>query len=294
MEGNKLAPSGSTDGNTKLTRRWSSALYWCFTLNNFTEEEFDNLHKICKEKGKFIIGKEVGSSGTPHLQGFISCHKKERMPEVAKNKRIHWELAKAGEEANKKYCGKDGNYVTNFITKETKRKALKIPTKEELYDWQKETLEDIEKSNDREIIWRYCIKGNTGKTTLAKYLIFETGALLIDGRKTDILHAATEWVKSMTEEEIYEKKLIIIADFSRSLEDYISYDSLEKIKNGVWFSGKYESKSIMIPPPTVIVFANFRPNELKLSQDRWNIKRIDYDEEEVEVRDAETESEDEF
>jgi len=42
---------------------------WCFTLNNYTEEERDALRSL---KCKYIVfGYERGEEGTPHLQGYV-------------------------------------------------------------------------------------------------------------------------------------------------------------------------------------------------------------------------------
>ena len=53
-------------------KRISVGKKWCFTLNNWCE---DNLVKMVKDFEVFgveyIIGEEVGECGTPHLQGAI-------------------------------------------------------------------------------------------------------------------------------------------------------------------------------------------------------------------------------
>jgi len=68
-----------------------------------------------------------------------------------------------------------------------------------------------------------------------------------------------------------------IFGYARSKENYISYEALEEIKDGLFFSGKYESGMVCINPPHVVVLCNFAPDESKLSKDRWVIKNIDHD-----------------
>jgi len=46
---------------------------------------------------------------------------------------------------------------------------------------------------------------------------------------------------------------------------------MEELKDGVLFSGKYESKTKIYDIPHVIVFANFLPKENALSKDRLKI-----------------------
>ena len=43
-----------------------------FTLNNYTDVEYDRIVYFCSDKKYSIIGKEVGQNGTPHLQGYCS------------------------------------------------------------------------------------------------------------------------------------------------------------------------------------------------------------------------------
>lgn len=67
---------------------------------------------------------------------------------------------------------------------------------------------------------------------------------------------------------------IIIYDIPRTQLDYVNYDALEKLKNGMAMSGKYEGGIILMPNPHVVVFANRPPDESKLSSDRWVIHEI--------------------
>lgn len=93
-------------GNTKTKTRVNPSKYWCFTLNNYTMEHLEHLeHSLSKDL--YIIGKEVGESGTKHLQGYIEFHKRVRPVEHIGIKEIHWERTKGSREDNIRYCSKD-------------------------------------------------------------------------------------------------------------------------------------------------------------------------------------------
>lgn len=99
---------------------------FCFTLNNYSEDEYRNIVKQAEEQCSYaIVGKEVGEKGTPHLQGFFNLkdRKKLRLPGIKKllGARCHVENARGDDLANQKYCSKEGSFV-EFGTPQCKGK----------------------------------------------------------------------------------------------------------------------------------------------------------------------------
>lgn len=72
---------------------------WCFTLNNYTEEEKAFIDSMDDEKKRdesgisyIIYGIEIGESGTRHLQGYIEFSKRIRLSGCRKLlQRAHFE-----------------------------------------------------------------------------------------------------------------------------------------------------------------------------------------------------------
>lgn len=82
----------------------------CFTLNNYSTDEYNDI--LNWSYSYLIIGKEVGSNGTPHLQGYIEWGNPKRFSTLKNlNPRIHWENRKGSAEQAAKYCMKDGDYI---------------------------------------------------------------------------------------------------------------------------------------------------------------------------------------
>ena len=87
---------------------------WLFTLNNWTEDEFATASAFLSgptvDYG--IIGKEVGESGTPHLQGYCLFRTRARFEQLEKlGGRAHIERARGSPLSNKEYCSKEGDYI---------------------------------------------------------------------------------------------------------------------------------------------------------------------------------------
>jgi len=79
----------------------------CFTLNNYSQEEFDKIitySKLCKF---MIVAKETGDEGTPHLQGFFNLIKRSRFTALKKLiPRAYLVRARGTDEQNMEYCMK--------------------------------------------------------------------------------------------------------------------------------------------------------------------------------------------
>lgn len=90
----------------------SKAYSWCYTWNNYTEEDIVRLESI--EALRHICAKEVGETGTPHLQGYIRFKDSKRFS-WWKNQfpKVHVEVRKGTEEEAVAYCEKDGEIVIN-------------------------------------------------------------------------------------------------------------------------------------------------------------------------------------
>ena len=80
---------------------------YSFTWNNYTSESEVSLKAI--EYKYLVYGKEVGDSGTPHLQGMITFKNPRAIKAVIKLlKGCHVEVAKDAA-ALAEYCKKDGD-----------------------------------------------------------------------------------------------------------------------------------------------------------------------------------------
>ena len=121
---------------------------------------------------------------------------------------------------------------------------------------------DLTVPDNRKVHWIVDIEGNSGKTYLSKYLVCKHNVVRFEnGRNKDIRYA-------------YNYEPIVVFDFSRSVEERVNYEIIESIKNGIFFSSKYECGMKIFNALHVVIFANFHPDQSKLSQDRWNIIEI--------------------
>ena len=255
-------PEGDGNNDTSPSAKYK----YDFVINNWSQLEFNDLcQTLDKIAKKAIIGSEVGEKGTPHLQGYISLLKKERIATL----RVRPGLQRASfrkcrnEEALIEYCQKDGVVLY--------RKGFPLPIRviTELYPWQKE-IEDLylTEPDNRSIHWYWEPDGNVGKSAFVKYMIVKYKALYCDGgKKSDLINLVFN--SNMDECKC------VIWDLPRGTKGSISYATLECVKNGMVCNTKYETGTKVFNPPHIFVFANFPPDDVsQLSSDRWKIRRI--------------------
>lgn len=276
-EGNTKPPQSTKDHRSRK---------WCMTLNNYSEDEFTELHQFFrKKKWNFIIGKEVGTSGTSHLQMYVSYKNQIRFGALKTlNPKMHIEVARGSETQNYEYCSKDGDFVTNIVPKTPKHIAIqqhyanvrnecmKDYANVEWRPWQKQVLEILKtKPDSRTIHWFWEDKGNVGKSFLCKYIYLKYGdeCIIADGKKDNVFNAIKTCMDNLKIPKI------VIMDIPRDYLKFVNYGAIESIKNGLIYSGKYEGGVCAFKHPHVIAFANIRPVCAEWSEDRLKVYKIE-------------------
>lgn len=268
-----MDPSGSGEGNTKPLRV-SMCKRWCFTYNNYDNGSkillIDTFKKFCSG---WIFQTEKGENGTPHIQGYIECINKMRWSTFKLPTKIHWETARGERAENIAYCSKDDSYTGEF--REIFGIGFTIPKKikiiKELYNWQAELCKILaEEPDDRAIYWIYEGEGNCGKSAFVKYWCInnENDSICLLGGASDIKHGVVNF-----KEKRGDYPRVIFVDLPRN-QKVPDFSGLEEIKNGCFFSGKYEGGMCMGNNPHLVIFSNNEPNKAKLSADRWKIATI--------------------
>lgn len=86
------------------------AKHWSFTLNNYTQRDLDRLSSPLTGVDYLIYGKEVGASGTPHLQGTVCFQSRKRLQQViAVIGQAHCSVTRYLFQSIN-YCKKDGDF----------------------------------------------------------------------------------------------------------------------------------------------------------------------------------------
>ena len=240
------------EGNTKTSpvRQISPAKRWCFTFNNYSDSDISSIVPIFRDKcSKVIIGKEVGESGTPHLQGFCSFKVKCRPLSLKLPAKIHWEKAKGNDVQNFEYCSKNSNILLNIGFP----KPPNTISKNNFKSWQRELTEIFEVPaawDDRTIYWYYG-DANIGKTQWAKYMCVHHNAVVIGGHKRHMLAQVEK-----SEAPIY----IVLLSYG---DNKVSYRALEQIKDGLFTShfGCDNNNMVIRDAPHLVIIGNEPPNE---------------------------------
>ena len=118
---------------------------------------------------------------------------------------------------------------------------------------------------DRKVIFVVDRKGNSGKTWFAKYYLqlnpTDTQVLKF-AKHADMAYALETHIR------------VLFLNCSRQQVEYMNFDFLESVKDGMVFSTKYESVVKTLDKVHVVVLMNEMPDMSKLSDDRYHIIKI--------------------
>lgn len=252
---------------------------WTFTLNNYVDSDEKLFQDI--ECTYIVYGREIGKSGTPHLQGFVRFKYGKRFAGMQKlHPRAHWEPAKDIEAATN-YCMKDKDYfikdnrnpgfrtdiqaVLDLIEEKKTLREIAVECPREIIKYhngiQKLLTLYQEPRNDKpQVYWLYGPTG-TGKT---RYVY--------DRHKNESIWTCMNDLKNW---EGYEQQDVILLDdfrknyctFGQLLRYLDRYPLLCNIKYG---SGQINSKYMYITCP-------YHPQDVYETREDVNqlIRRID-------------------
>lgn len=130
---------------------------WVFTLNNYTEEELQQIQQfaVSKDCNYLIYGIEKGDAGTPHLQGYFEYSKKSRLTGIRQCStgfsRAHLEPRRGTAAQASEYCKKDGNF-REYGKIASKRQGQRFDL-QEIQDDIKAGAQDLEIANNYFTRW---------------------------------------------------------------------------------------------------------------------------------------------
>lgn len=256
-----------------------------FTLNNYKSDDIRHIITILDEKDcKYIFGEEVApTTGTKHLQGYIEFKNQKKYSEIINYciktscpevkaptpfKTAYLKTAKGTLEQNYNYCTKEGTFHTNIELKP----KLDILQECDFYPWQKEMKELLSgKPDKRTVYWINDPEGCNGKTQFLKHMVYFHEALFTcGGKRNDIINLVFNNKEIMTG-----KRAMLIWNLPRDIKsEFISYEAIEMVKDGLISNNKFECGSFICNAPHLLIMGNCLPLFHKLTSDRWVVFTI--------------------
>lgn len=289
---------------------------WCFTVNNYTDEQQGHICQLLAgpDVSYGIYGREVGDSGTPHLQGFVIFRDRIRRNAVSEffgDIHPHLEPARGTSLQASEYCRKDGD-VEEFGTcpnpgkrndfDELKSWVLEHPTKPtapmlarefpqlflkygRLMEWvdaiyPSATLEEGETRD-----WQHALAEKLNEEADDRKIVFVVDEQGNSGKSWFCRwwytsHSESTQLMGVGKRDdlayaVQSDKQYFFFDIPRTQLEYFQYSILEQLKNRIVFSPKYTSRvKVLDQTPHVVVFTNEEPDRNQLTNDRWDVMYI--------------------
>lgn len=294
-------------------------------IHGHRKEDFDALVKFFDTDAVDLacIAKEFGQNKVhPHWQIYFEIVKhtdsirKIMINDVLGHDRFYTHWAKGTRQQNINYlhavnCQRDQNYNNNGKDEKLSKEAYEagfieytknvppqeawlIKKKPHVDFWRNFKPRPFQKffidnftsksAGDRTIHFLFEPTGNTGKSKLLEYLHIFHGAIVTGGTASDMKHAVVRWG-----EIVGVMPIIICVDVARSDKfNAESAKAIEGIKNGIFFSGKYESAMAhSFDKPHILIISNVKPNISLFSVDRYRFYTIDNDHNLIKIKSIE-------
>lgn len=243
-------------------------LNYCFTTNNYTEQLFNEIKAVeCKY---MCVGKEVGESGTPHLQGVICFKTVKSLKQVSELiPHSHIEAIKGSVAQNIVYCSKGGDVIEigerpmsqkrkGEVEKERWELALsafkagnfdQVPADigirygKGLEHWANKSTKRVLSDTDEKHEWYYGPSG-TGKSRKAR-----------EENPGAYLKMANKWWDGYNDEDV-----VILEDLDIKHEVLVHH--LKIWGDRYPFPAEVKGTKIDIRPKKIIVTSNYHPKEI--------------------------------
>lgn len=111
---------------------------WCFTLNNYAADQREPPKQLVEASVWGLWAREVGESGTPHIQGYAFLHRKRTLQSVKLliSPRVHLEASRGTHAENRAYCTKGGDFSEFGTFPESEEEAGKAAGARLAADWE--------------------------------------------------------------------------------------------------------------------------------------------------------------
>jgi len=240
---------------------------YCFTHNNYADTTLeDNID--CQY---IVYGKEIGASGTPHLQGFIRFNAQKSLKQAIKAlPGCHVEVANTFQAAMD-YCKKDGDYVergTAPLTQAQKGAGEKRRWDDILLAAQEGRFEDIDpktrvtQCRNLEFIRSKALRDRALVDTEEKHYWYHGATGTGKSRRAReenpdayLKCAANKWWDGYVDQDT-----VIIEDFDK-------YHVKQGYEMKLWadrypFPAETKGGSMIIRPKKIIVTSNYHPKDI--------------------------------
>jgi len=292
---------------------------WVFTINNPTEEDNGRLRELGGNLvgaglAYLVYGREVGESGTPHLQGYCIFLTRKRLAGVRSliSPRGHFEISRGTPTQASDYCKKGGDY-DEYGDLPAKKPKTGIP---EFCDWLRNLdhfpgeremanafpnlwvryqskLTDLAVHirppvllEDGEVrVWQRVLEEALAEEPDDRSILFYVDAEGGTGKSWFCRYMLTKYIEKVQLLSSGKRddlafcidvtKSIFLFNVPRGGMEYLQYTILEQLKDRVVFSPKYYSQTKILQKKChVVVFCNEAPDETKMSIDRYKIFNI--------------------